>query len=76
MQTPTNHACAVGLQEAPTAAQGQTSRVHRPQGGGGRTPRDRRRSGRDSTESARLPAPDHTECLNPATAMTQLRQHL
>ena len=50
MQTPTNHPTAVGPQEAPTAAQGQTSRVHRPQGGGGRTPRDHRRSGRDSTE--------------------------
>ena len=50
MQTPTDHACAIGLQEAPTAAQGRTSRVHRPQGGGGRTPRDHRRSGRDSTE--------------------------
>ena len=48
--TPTDHACAVGPQEAPTAAQGRTSRVHRPQGGGGRTPRDHRRSGRDSTE--------------------------
>ena len=50
VQTPTNHACALGPQEAPTAAQGRTSRVHRPQGGGGRTPRDHRRSGRDSTE--------------------------
>ena len=50
VQTPTNHPTAVGPQEAPTAAQGQTSRVHRPQGGGGRTPRDRRRSGRASTE--------------------------
>ena len=50
MQPPTEHPSAVGPQEAPTAAQGRTSRVHRPQGGGGRTPRDRRRSGRDSTE--------------------------
>ena len=50
VQTPTEHPCAVGPQEAPTAAQGRTSRVHRPQGGGGRTPRDHRRSGRDSTE--------------------------
>ena len=50
MQTPTEHPTAVGPQEAPTAAQARTSRVHRPQGGGGRTPRDHRRSGRDSTE--------------------------
>ena len=50
VQTPTEHPTAVGPQEAPTAAQARTSRVHRPQGGGGRTPRDHRRSGRDSTE--------------------------
>ena len=50
VQTPTEHPSALGPQEAPTAAQGRTSRVHRPQGDGGRTPRDHRRSGRDSTE--------------------------
>ena len=50
VHTPTEHWVALGPQEAPTAAQARTSRVHRPQGGGGRTPRDHRRSGRDSTE--------------------------
>ena len=47
VQTPTDHPGAVGPQEAPTAAQGRTSRVHRPQGGGGRT------SGEDSPRAGR-----------------------